>query len=204
VPARTRATAAADDDDEKERAAIEDLKWKRIKDVKGVAKAEDPDAKTTKELEIARAQVKELTRQLDTATRRLAELETRQAGHATTVVVTQDGFTKLVQIDPKTGKIVQERIVAGKMPTENSNTTARIAPYDDAIANYNKAKSSAARPPSSSYGSSFDRGGGGLSREQRLDALESNLKALLDEVRALKKESDRKPESTRNDPRKAM
>jgi hypothetical protein len=183
--------AAAEDE-----AAAFNVKWAKASAAKAAPAPVDPaDPAMMKELQVARAQVKDLAQQLEVAQRRLMELEARQAaGRRTTVSVTQDGVRKVIEIDTRTGKIIQETVVGKGDP--NAPTMSGKMPSSTAAGTYsgnewvkNKARTSSA----SSFagdGSRFDKGG--PTREQRLNQIESNLKALLDEVRAIRAETDRK------------
>jgi beta-lactamase regulating signal transducer with metallopeptidase domain len=184
---------ADDDDDDRDEAAKKEFKRNKP-EAYGEWKPGQPDPKMMREIESARARVKDISLQLQVAQKRLMELEAQLSGHRISVKVTRDGVQKSIELDAKTGKVVEEKIV-GKGPTEpySSKTPAAVAPQKPGA----YATPPAPERPTTPYFPKGSDGKPGMSREQRLAELESNLRALLDEVRALKAEDRHRSESDR-------
>jgi hypothetical protein len=186
------------DGDDDEKSVIKDLKKGRRIDADVKTEARDP--KMTDELQRARARVNDLAQQLDAAQRQLMALEARQGGGGhpgrSISITTRDGQQRIVETDARTGKVIQETIVgkgAPYLPAPNSSATP-MPPYPaNAYGDY-KARASAAAGRATTPQNFNNKwpADPDLSREKRLSQLESNLKALLDEVKALRDEGDRK------------
>ena len=140
------------------------------------------DAKNEAKLEAARAEVRELSKQLERAQRKLMDLETANANKLKAYPKMPDGKLEMP-------KLPTPALPPGKDPTQFKNEN----------------KFDGYRRQSSSSSSDFRQGAGGPgmnpwgakgyadtaaadAREKRLAAVEANLKALLEEVRSMRDE----------------
>jgi beta-lactamase regulating signal transducer with metallopeptidase domain len=193
------------DGDDDEKSVIKDLKRGRRTDVPDV-KPEARDPKMTQELQRARERVNQLAQQLEAAQIQLKALEARQGGGGgrSVTITTRDGQQRIVEIDNKTGKVIQETVVGkvGANPPAPGTPAVPGGYPAEPFHDFKYRPSTAApgrTPPAVNYGNKWPADPD-ASREKRLSQLESNLKALLDEVKALRDEGDRKRDEPRREP----